>query len=266
LAVNRVRDIITGIEGFASLHPIFRPNNFGLSRNVIDAATYVLNRHGEMIMVEDDICVAPNFLKFMRDGLARYREERRVSCLSGYWYPVEYGPAHTFFLRGAECWGWATWSDRWTCFNPNGTELLAELESRKLKRNFDFDGAWGFTQLLQDQIAGRVDSWAIRWHAACFLKSMLTLYPARSLVQNIGFDGVAATHCEKTASFNVELATGRIPVEDIEIEESVVAREALKAYFRRVAYQSNPARRWPIRRVRRILSNPQRSFRAIFRL
>ena len=27
VAVNRVREIITGIEGFASLHPIFRSNN-----------------------------------------------------------------------------------------------------------------------------------------------------------------------------------------------------------------------------------------------
>ena len=60
-------------------------------------------------------------------------------------------------------------------------------------------------------------------------------------------------HCEKTSSFDVEVATDPIPVEDIEIEESPVARKALKAYFRRVAYDLNPARRWAIRRAARIL-------------
>jgi hypothetical protein len=58
-----VRRIITSIEGFASIHTILRPANWGLSRNVTDAASHVLDRHGEMIMMEDDILVAPQFPK-----------------------------------------------------------------------------------------------------------------------------------------------------------------------------------------------------------
>src|SRR5215469_12241797 len=102
VAVERVRDIIHNVEGFARIIKTFRRENWGLVRNITDAASYVLDRHGEMIMVEDDIFVAPSFLKFMNDSLIRYRREPRVSCISGYCYPIEYHDSDTFFLRGAE--------------------------------------------------------------------------------------------------------------------------------------------------------------------
>src|SRR5262249_23504758 len=137
--VERVREIITDIGGFASLNAIFRPENWGLSRNIINAASHVLDRHGEMIMLQDDVFVGPHFLKFMNDGLARYRDKRQVSCVSGYCYPIKYNVKDTYFIKGAECWGWATWSDRWAAFNPNSSELLSELKSRRLSKIFDFD-------------------------------------------------------------------------------------------------------------------------------
>jgi hypothetical protein len=48
--------------------------------------------------------------------------------------------------------------------------------------------------MLEDQLAGRVNSWAIRWYLAAFLFNGLTLYPRQSLISNIGFDG-SGTHC-----------------------------------------------------------------------
>jgi hypothetical protein len=191
----------------------------------------------------------------MNDGLAQYRDEYRVACISGYSYPIEYRESQTFFLRGADCWGWGTWRDRWAYFNPNSSELLSELKLRGLQTTFDFDGAWRISRELEDHIAGRNDSWDICWGVSCFLKDMLTLYPARSLAQNIGFDGVASTHSGKSTLFDVDLASDPVPVEAIEIKESVAAREALKAYFRRAANQSNrPAKGGILLRIAYTLS------------
>jgi hypothetical protein len=259
-AVDRVHQITRNIQGFANVNTTFRSENWGLSRNIIDAARHVLDRHDEMIMVEDDILVAPSFLKFMNEALARYHDERRVACISGYNYPIKYSNGKTFFLKGAECWGWATWRDRWDCFNPDGSELLCELKRRGLQTKFDFDGAWRISQFLEDQIAGRNDSWAIRWSASCFLKDMLTLYPAQSLVQNIGFDGIGATHVGKSSLFDVDLAAGPVPVEAIEIEESFAAREAVKAYF-----QSRAATGGIVRRIAHFLPRPIFEFAAELR-
>jgi hypothetical protein len=93
--------------------------------------------------------------------------------------------------------------------------------------------------MLEGNIAGRINSWCICWHASCFLKAMLTLYPARSLVQNIGFDGSASDHSGKSALY-VDLATDSVPVKEIDIKEEFLAREAVKVYFRKTG-QSPPS-------------------------
>jgi hypothetical protein len=47
--------------------------------------------------------------------------------------------------------------------------------------------------MLKDQIEGKNNSWAIRWHASLFLQNKLTLYPGKSLLENIGLDN-SGTH------------------------------------------------------------------------
>ena len=143
-AVNRVREIIPGIEGFASVHPILRPYNFGLSRNIIDAANHVLSKHGEMIMIEDDIYVAPNFLKFMRDGLDRYREEHRVSCLSGYWYPVEYGSRAHIFSQGSRMLGLGDMERPLGVFQSKRYGIIGRIKIAQIANEFRFRWCVGF--------------------------------------------------------------------------------------------------------------------------
>ena len=40
--------------------------------------------------------------------------------------------------------------------------------------------SYNWYPLLTDQIANKIDSWAIRWYASAFIANMLTLYPAQS--------------------------------------------------------------------------------------
>lgn len=72
--------------------------------------------------------------------------------------------------------------------------LLEKLKSQKLLKRFDFNGAYSFSKMLEAQINGKNNSWAIRWHATAFLNNQYTLYPGHSLVENIGNDG-SGTHC-----------------------------------------------------------------------
>jgi hypothetical protein len=84
--------------------------------------------------------------------------------------------------------------------------------------------------MLQDQIEGKNNSWAIRWHASCYLKGLLTLYPAKPLITNIGFDN-SGTHCGDNDIYNSALNAGKIFNFNIEVEESKIAREAFKKFF-----------------------------------
>jgi hypothetical protein len=229
--VLSVRDIVRGDLSFAAVHIVCRDGNIGLARNITEGVSHVLARHETVIVVEDDVVVSPFFLQFMNDALRCYRDKPRVGSVSGYSYPVSGPMPETYFIRGADCWGWATWRDRWQNYNPDGRELLAELKARSLIHAFDFDGVAGFSQMLEDQIAGKNNSWAILWHATCYLNDRLVLYPSRALAQNIGLEG-SGTHCStKDKIMEVSLSATPIAVGGIAVEESALAREAIRQFF-----------------------------------
>jgi hypothetical protein len=233
-SVMQVRRLLRRIEGFAGVRCIYRDENFGLSRNITGGVSDVLNQHESVIVVEDDIVVSPFFLRFMNDALTCYRKETRVGSISGYCYPVARAAPDSYLIRGADCWGWATWRDRWQYFDPDGASLLAQLRSRNLTHAFDFDGAMGFTRMLEDQIAGRNDSWAVRWHASCFLRDLLILYPCRSLALNIGVDG-SGTHCTGSDdTLDVSLSATAVLVRALPIEENVEMRGAIRDFLAQV--------------------------------
>ncbi len=172
-----------------------RQQNLGLARSVIDGVTELVNRFGRVIVVEDDLVVAPAFLRFMNQGLERYAADEAVMQISGYQFPVEPPlQQQSCLLSFPSSWGWATWARAWKHFEPDPTRGYETLRrDRALRRRFDLDGTYHYYKLLQKQIAGEIDSWAIRWHLSTFLRGGLVLYPGRSLVRNIGFDG-SGTH------------------------------------------------------------------------
>ena len=229
--VAAVRALVADVRRFASVVTVYRECNLGLARSIIDGVGRVCAERGRVIVLEDDLMVSPHFLGFMNDAIATYEGDPLVAGIHGYVYPVDEPLPETFFLRGADCWGWATWRDAWQLFEPDGALLLARLEAQRLTRVFDLDGAYGFTAMLRDQIAGRNDSWAIRWHAAAFLAGRFTLYPGRSLVQNIGNDG-SGTHVNATRDFEVALANAPVVVQRQAVREDAAARMSVARYLR----------------------------------
>ncbi len=176
---------------FQSLQVIPRSANAGLSASITGGVSLMLESREAVIVLEDDIVTSPGFLAYMNDALRRFADDDRVVSVHGYSYPT--GLTEPFFLRGADCWGWGTWRRGWELYEPDGQKLLNELRGRDLTSEFNFGDSYAFTWMLEGQIAGRNDSWAVRWYASAFLADRLTLYPGRSLVQNIGTDG-SGTH------------------------------------------------------------------------
>ena len=238
--VQEVRSFVDSVGGFRSVTCVYRNINLGLAASVIDGVTHVLASHGRAIVVEDDLLLAPHFLQYMNDALECYANDTAVASIHGYCYPTGQDLPSTFFIKGADCWGWATWSRAWAHFERDGQLLLEELRSRGLTYGFDFEGSHPYTAMLEGQIAGRNDSWAVRWYASCFLKDMLTLYPGRSLVENIGNDG-SGTHASATTQFVQQLAAAQVRVERIALEECAAARKAFKRFFGRTSRPSTAA-------------------------
>jgi hypothetical protein len=229
-AVQEVRDYISHISGFKSIKIIEREENMGLANSIINGVTKVCGEYDRVIVLEDDLVTTPYFLRFMNDALDLYEHEESIISIHGYMYPVMENLPETFFLRGADCWGWATWKRGWGLFEPDGGKLLASLKSQHLEREFNFGGSYDYLGMLDSQVKGENDSWAIRWYASAFLKNKLTLYPGRSLVLNIGNDN-SGTHCGATEIFSGDIIARPVAVGGIPIVARLEARSAVAKYF-----------------------------------
>jgi hypothetical protein len=184
-----VRDYVRSITGFKSVTIFESAVNKGLAQSIIDGVTAIVNKHLRVIVLEDDLVTSIGFLSYMNTALDLYENNHNVISIHAYNYPIQTkGLPETFFIRGADCWGWATWKRGWDLFESNGALLKQQIEEQNLIYEFDINGSNPYFDMLKKQINGNINSWAIRWYASAFLKNKLTLYPAKPLVYNIGFD------------------------------------------------------------------------------
>jgi len=231
--VLATRELLKSVTGFKSVTLSFQEQNRGLANSIISGVTEVVNRFGSVVVLEDDLVTSPGFLRYMNDGLESYKTDERVISIHGYVYPTREPLPETFFLKGADCWGWATWKRGWDLFEPDGKKLQGDLKSAGLNDRFDFGGAYPYTGMLEDQIGGRNDSWAVRWYASALLHDKFTLYPGRSLVSNIGTDG-GGSHMGKTDSFDVGDLAAEIRIQSIPVKDNLQAYLAFAEFFRRL--------------------------------
>ena len=237
-AVDKVRKYIHEINGFNKVSIRERNENLGLCKNITSGVTEVIEKNGRCIVLEDDLETSPYFLYYMNKGLDRFIDEKRVASISGYVYPVEDTLPETFFLKGADCLGWGTWRRGWECFNSDGGYLLTELKRRNLTKEFDFNGCYPYTRMLEAQVTGKIDSWAVRWYASTFLMDKLTLYPRHSLVRHIGNDG-SGTNFGSSSRLDVNLSVHPINITNIRIEHSRGSYIAFQNYFNKTRNKSS---------------------------
>lgn len=187
--------------------------NKGLAKSIIEGVTEVVNKHGKVIVLEDDLITGKFFLKFLNDALNIYKHSNNVFGVTGYCYFDDIKIEKPYLLPIGSSWGWATWKDKWTCFESNPFSLINEIDNKGLKNKFDF-GGYPFYPMLYDNCLSKNDSWAIRFYASFFLKSGFFLFPNKSIVHNIGFDA-SGTHCGDQSIYNPMLYNGEIKVSNL---------------------------------------------------
>ena len=230
-AVAEVRKIINKLWNFKQVVIIERTTNWGLAANVIDGVTKVVNEHGKVIVLEDDLETSVFALEYFNQALEFYKDEDQVMEISGYGYPLKDLDKlpETFFFRVANSWGWATWDRAWRHFNPNIDELVSDFTAEQIHQ-FSIEGKENFWKQVQELKAGKINSWAIRWYASVFKKNGLVLYPRNSMTQNIGNDG-SGTHTASELTYQVTLAENPVSYFPTEISENKQAYEAIKYFY-----------------------------------
>ena len=230
--VDKTRKVLTQTKGFKKITIIERPVNYGLAANIINGVTSIIEEYGRVIVLEDDLITAPTFLTFMNNALTLYEEVDEVAHIHAFSYAGLNLP-DTFLIKWVGSTGWATWSDSWSLFRPNGTKLLAEIKEKKLCKTFDFNGTYPYTRMLRRQVEGKNNSWAIRWNASLFLNNKLSLNAGKSLIHNIGFDG-SGENSGSQNFYNMGLFDGKLDLTmPNDIVENKEARKQFEAFYKR---------------------------------
>jgi len=251
--INQVRSLIQDINWSKAVIVNVKDKNEGLANSIVKGITEVLNEYDAIIVLEDDIKTSPFFLRYMVDALNIYKKEEDVISISGYNYPIQSSSAEeTFFIRGADCWGWATWKRGWKLFENDGQLLFDALVESDLLYDFNFSGSYKYSTMLKKTIKVN-HSWAVKWYASAYLNNKLTLYPRDSLVENIG----AGTNGTNTKNENPLVFSGikiNAPIINFEkqIKEDKTMRRAMADHmrkftnirFRILNYCSNVFRKW----------------------
>ncbi|MFD2145603.1 hypothetical protein [Mucilaginibacter antarcticus] len=238
-SIEKTRTIIRQQQWCKEVIIIESESNKGLAPSVIAGITAVVNKHGSIIVLEDDIVTSKYFLRFMNDALTMYQPEPKALSIGALnFFATDKSVPDTFFIPIPDCWGWATWKDRWALFEPNPQKLLDKLRARKLVDKFNLYGAYDFESMLIDQLKGNVNSWDIRWQAMAFLEDKLALYPRCSVSKNIGF-GAGGTHGgEDKYTSKLLFAKSPIVVNKIPVVEDPVITAKMIAGYKQITEQS----------------------------
>ncbi|WP_205692199.1 glycosyltransferase [Cellulophaga sp. Z1A5H] len=193
--IEDIRAYLKTIDGFKSVTISASPANKGLANSIIGGVTKIMEQSETVIVLEDDLLTTPNFLMYMNKALSKYTAEEKVFSISGYSFDLrtkDQNPNTTYLLNRGWSWGWATWRDRWDKVDWEVASYPNFSENKKERREFAKGGS-DLNAMLDKQMTGKLDSWAIRWFFHQFHNKGLTLYPLGSKVYNDGFDEFA-TH------------------------------------------------------------------------
>ena len=193
--VDAVRRVLADSANRFGAEVIERPENLGLAKSIVDGVSRLCEQYGRVVVLEDDLIVAPDFLHFMASALDRYADVGEVMQVGAYTIaPPPQRDSNAFLLPVTTTWGWGTWDRAWKKFSWTPQDWPSARSNEAWVTRFQINGAGKYISMLEDRLAGRNDSWGILWWYAVSRNKGQVVYPVQTLVSNEGFDG-SGVHC-----------------------------------------------------------------------
>ena len=168
-----------------------RKSNLGPAVSVITAIDWFFANEESGIILEDDLKITTDSVRFFADALMSFKTNTSVGIISGsnFWGSQPGGPEWASFPI---TWGWATWKDRWS--ELRNVFFSADPSFSKVgklnERYFWWVG-------LRRCLSGEQDAWDIPF--ASYFRSLnkICVFPPVNLISNIGVDVFAGNTREK---------------------------------------------------------------------
>jgi len=186
--------LIAGVARLAKEHGIpirilTRESNLGLSIAVISAVDWFFENEEQGIILEDDLEISPDLVKFLNLSLAGLKRDQNTWLISANQFlDAEFVVGDNQWCNYPLIWGWATWKDRWL-----------EIRRTLLNETLTFNVAVSpkvraFLRVGKLRVSkGRVNSWAIPFASGMRSQGKYCYMPPVNLASNVGVDELA-TH------------------------------------------------------------------------
>lgn len=209
-----VRALSKSVQGVANVEVVERPRNMGCAASIIDGLTEMFRLHERLVVIEDDIVTSPHTLRFLSEGLDRYADNEKVFNIAA-WTPPHIArnlpagyPYDVYAIPRFNCWGWASWRDRFQDIDWSVKDYQEFKSSPQLRKDFNAGGD-DMSPMLDEQMEGKINTWDIRVDYARFKKNMVGINPVRSYALNIGMGSgthttTATTYWDSDISLAVE--------------------------------------------------------------
>lgn len=204
--VAHTRESLTLIDWPCDLRILKHDSNIGIRKSVTHAVSRVLNENDSVVVIEDDVRVGPNFLRFCSFHLDKYRNEKKIGQING-WNQVPYSVTTD---RTIDCrlsvyntsYAWATWSDRWAYYDDTlSWGLAADLRQiKEITGSMRSAMQWRLNFKNANDLL--VDSWSYRWLASLWSRSSYCITPSKSQITYTGFDDGTHTRSRRRVSQN----------------------------------------------------------------
>ena len=176
--IKKVRNYISKIQGFKKKTVVLRKTNFGNGKNIINGINLIFKKHSKAIILEDDLEIGKNFLYFMNLCLDKYEDKKKIWHISG-WnfnFKPKDNKFDVFFSRNMNCWGWATWRNRWKYFEKNPEKFINFFKKNpnKIYKFNLYNKLDYFGQFVRNK-NNKINTWAVFWYAK-YLKKMVYVY------------------------------------------------------------------------------------------
>lgn len=233
-AVQEVRNFLKEYEkrqAFKKITVCAAEKNNGLANSIINGVSGLIEKYGKVIVLEDDLLTAQDFLEYMNRALDFYEDNGEIWSVTGYTLPLkrlkEYSE-DVYLSYRASSWAWGTWKDRWETVDWEVKDFEELCQSKKGQKLLNRGGREMF-QMLKDWQEGKNNSWAIRWCYSQSRQDKFTVHPKYCKARNIGGDGTGENSLA-TKKYLTEIDDTPVVIKNIKPDKKLL--KEFRDYYR----------------------------------
>jgi hypothetical protein len=189
---SQVLNIVSKVDWDCDVDYQISKVNLGIRNRFASGLQWVFSKVDEAIILEDDCVPSPAFFRFVSQMLTTYRRNPSVGIVSGFNPIGNYGDTLHSHVFGPvpHLWGWGTWKRVWNTYDQTASKWLTSEAKDIVKSALVSTPAYRFWNINFNLVSKNLSysTWDYQVVFDQLLRSRLSVYPARNLISNIGFE------------------------------------------------------------------------------